>query len=81
MALYDASDNQYQLLRVLGNTLARGDSHSPEALTVSPDGKHVAFVGPTDFTISVVNARSLDEVSIDTNQSFTSVCSYCLVLF
>ena len=62
LALYDSSENQYHLLRLLGNTLARGEGHGPNALAVSPDGKTVAFVGPTDFTISIVDGRSLDEV-------------------
>ena len=62
LALYDASENKYRLLRVLANTVARGDKLGPDALAVSPDGKLVAFVGPTDFTVSVVEARSLDEV-------------------
>ena len=64
VALYDASDDGYQLLRVLGNTIARGESRRPNALTVSPNGRRIAFVGPTEFTISVCDARSLDEVSV-----------------
>lgn len=62
IALYDGSDNSYNLLRLLGNTVARGDQHGPTALAVSPDGKFVAFVGPTQFTVSVVDGRTLDEV-------------------
>ena len=62
IALFDASENTYHLLRVLGNTVARGEQRGPNALAVSPDGRHVAFVGPTEFTVSVVDARSLDEV-------------------
>lgn len=64
IALYDTSDNQYQLLRLLGNIVALGVKRAPEAFTVSPDGKSVAFVGPTDFIVTVVNATSLDEVNI-----------------
>lgn len=62
IALFDASENAYHLLRVLGNTVARGEGRGPNALTVSPDGRHVAFVGPTEFTISIVDGKSLDEV-------------------
>ena len=74
IAMYDASDNKYQLLRLLGNTLARGETHGPEALAVSLDGKHVAFVGPTNFTISIVEARSLDEVN-------TPLCMHFYVVY
>ena len=65
LALHDA-ENNYQLMRLLGNTVARGEVHGPDALTVSPDGLKVAFVGPSDFTVSVVDGRSLDEVSYTT---------------
>ena len=63
IALYDSSDQGYQLLRVLANTVARGDQYGPNAITVNPDSKTIAFVGPSEFTVSIVNARSLDEVS------------------
>jgi len=62
LALHDTSDDKYQLMRLLTNTVARGDTRSPNTLTVSGDGRRMAFVGPTDFTISVVDATSLDEV-------------------
>ncbi len=65
LAMYDATNNQYSLLRVLGNTVARGEDRGPEALTVSPDGRFVAFVGPTEFTISVVEGKTMDEVLND----------------
>ena len=63
IALYDASNARFQLLRLLGNTIVRGESHGPNALAVSPDGKCVAFVGPTEFTVTVVDGRTLDEVT------------------
>ena len=70
LALHDADDTQYRLLRLLGNTVARGDLQAPDALTVSPDGQRVAFVGPTNFTISVVDGRSLDEASFSVHNVF-----------
>lgn len=74
LALHDTQDDKYQLMRLLTNTVARGDARCPNTLTISSDGRHVAFVGPTDFTISVVDAKSLDEVHI--------CCStICCVLF
>ena len=62
LALHDTQDDRYQLMRLLTNAVARGDAHSPNTLTISSDGRHLAFVGPTDFTISVLDAKSLDEV-------------------
>ena len=52
---------------MLTNTVARGDHRAPQALAVSPDGQHVAFVGPTEFTVTVVSGTSLDEVGVCTN--------------
>lgn len=62
LALHDAHDDKYQLMRLLGTTVARGDTRGAQALTISEDGRQLAFVGPTDLTISVVDAKSLDEV-------------------
>lgn len=50
------------MIQFTGNTIARGEKRAPNALTVSADGKYVAFVGPTEFTVSVCDGRSLDEV-------------------
>ena len=47
---------------MLTNSVARGDHRAPQALTVSPDGQHVAFIGPTEFTVTVASGSSLDEV-------------------
>lgn len=62
IALYDSSDNSYELIRLLGNTVARGEKFGPDAVAVSPGGQYIAFIGPTEYTISVASARSLDEV-------------------
>ncbi|XP_064594375.1 WD repeat-containing protein 90-like isoform X2 [Liolophura sinensis] len=62
IALYDCSDNSYELIRLLGNTVARGEKFGPDAVAVSPRGEYIAFIGPTEYTISVASGRSLDEV-------------------
>ena len=62
LALYDATHAQYRIVRVLANTVARDEKFGPDGLSVSPDGRFVAFVGPTEFTVSVVDAKTLDEV-------------------
>ena len=74
LALYDASDNQYKLLRLLGNTVAQGEGKGPNSIAVCPGGKYVAFVGPSDFTVSVVEGRSLDEVNIYTDRTNSLKC-------
>lgn len=73
LALHDTQDDKYQLMRLLTNAVARGDNRSPNTLAISGDGRHMAFVGPTDFTISVVDAKSLDEVH--------HLSTVCFVLF
>ena len=62
LALYDASAENYPLLRLLGNVVSRGERFCPDALAVSPDGRRVVFIGPTEYTVTVVDAKSLDEV-------------------
>lgn len=64
MALYDATADNFPLLRLLANTVARGDRRGPEALSVSPDGRRMVFIGPSEFIVSVVDCKSLDEVYI-----------------
>ena len=55
------AENRYKLLRVLANTVVRNDTYGPDALAMSPDGRFLAFVGPSQFTVSVVCASTLDE--------------------
>ncbi|XP_053384270.1 WD repeat-containing protein 90-like isoform X2 [Mercenaria mercenaria] len=61
LAMYDASSDGYPLLRLLGNTVARGERYCPDALAVSPDGRRVAFIGPSEYTVTIVDSKSLDE--------------------
>ncbi|XP_047667072.1 WD repeat-containing protein 90 isoform X2 [Tachysurus fulvidraco] len=62
LALYNASQPEYTVHRVLGNTVVRGLDRGPDALAVSPDSKLLAFVGPTEYTVTIMDARSLDEL-------------------
>lgn len=62
LSLYDAESDRYTLLRLLANTVVRTDRLGPEAIAVSPDGRRVAFIGPSEFTVCVVDAKSLSEV-------------------
>ncbi|KAJ8037449.1 WD repeat-containing protein 90 [Holothuria leucospilota] len=62
LALYDSSDEKYPVMRLLGNMVARGEKFGPEALSASEEGRHVAFVGPSEFAVTVVDGKNLDEV-------------------
>ncbi|XP_071815143.1 WD repeat-containing protein 90-like isoform X2 [Apostichopus japonicus] len=63
LALYDASDDRYPVMRLLGNMVARGeDKFGPDALSGSEDGRHVAFVGPSEFAVTVVDGKNLNEI-------------------
>ena len=75
LALYDTtlSLQDCRLLRLLGNTVAKGDQSTPHALSMSEDGRRLAFVGPLDFTITVLAADSLNELlRVDITPMITS---------
>ncbi|XP_026880574.2 WD repeat-containing protein 90 isoform X2 [Electrophorus electricus] len=62
LALYSTKQPDYHILRVLGNVVARGMDRGPGALAVSSDSRHLAFVGPTEYTVTIMDAHSLDEL-------------------
>lgn len=43
--------------------VARGTERAPDTLTVSSDSRCLAFVGPSEYIVTIAEARSLDEVS------------------
>nr|XP_032826386.1 WD repeat-containing protein 90-like isoform X2 [Petromyzon marinus] len=62
LALYSAICKEHTLVRLLSGVVARGTSYAPSALAVSGDGAHLAFVGPSEFAVTVADARSLCEL-------------------
>ena len=60
--MYDTEHQDCRLLRLLGNTVAKGTVFGPQALALSEDGKRLAFIGPLEFTVTVLDTSSLDEV-------------------
>ncbi|PIO31188.1 hypothetical protein AB205_0180910, partial [Aquarana catesbeiana] len=48
----------------LGNVVCKNSERGPQALCLSKDGRLLAFVGPTEYTVTIMDARSLDEVFI-----------------
>ncbi|KAK7508050.1 hypothetical protein BaRGS_00001015, partial [Batillaria attramentaria] len=78
LAAYSAESKGYPLLRILNNMVARGKRFGPDALAISSCGRKLAFVGPSDFTVTVVDSRHLSElIRVDvTNLSPEAVKDY-----
>ena len=53
-----------RVVRVIGNTAAKGVRYGPRALTLSEDGSRLAFIGPMEFTVTVLDAHTMEEVSL-----------------
>uniref|UniRef100_A0A667XX37 WD repeat domain 90 n=1 Tax=Myripristis murdjan TaxID=586833 RepID=A0A667XX37_9TELE len=62
LALYNSSEEDHNVIRVLCNVVARGTERAPDALTVSSDSRCLAFVGPSEYIVTIADARSLDEL-------------------
>ena len=44
--------------------MAKGEKFGPRALSLSEDGLQLAFIGPMEFTITVLDAQTMDEVNV-----------------
>ncbi|XP_040923164.1 WD repeat-containing protein 90 [Toxotes jaculatrix] len=62
LALYNSSEEDYSVIRVAHNMVTRGSEHAPDALTVSSDSRCLAFVGPSEYIVTIADARTLDEL-------------------
>lgn len=63
LALYSCQESHTpKLLRLVSNIMAKGEELGPRALTLNQDGSRLAFIGPHNFTITVLEAESLTEV-------------------
>uniref|UniRef100_A0A8C3RSM3 WD repeat-containing protein 90 n=1 Tax=Chelydra serpentina TaxID=8475 RepID=A0A8C3RSM3_CHESE len=62
LALYNCATQKSHVLRVLGNVVSQDAEHSPNALALSGDGRLLAFVGPSKYTVTIMDAHSLDEL-------------------
>ncbi|KAM6898195.1 WD repeat-containing protein 90 [Lycodopsis pacificus] len=62
LALYNASEEDHNVIRVVCNVLARGTERAPDALTVSSDSRCVAFIGPSEYIVTIADSQSLDEL-------------------
>ncbi|KAM6320084.1 WD repeat-containing protein 90 [Podargus strigoides] len=62
LALYSCMAQKSRVLRVLGNVVAQHAESGPDALVVSGDSHLLAFVGPSKYVVTVMEACSLDEL-------------------
>ncbi|XP_016889554.1 WD repeat-containing protein 90 isoform X2 [Cynoglossus semilaevis] len=62
LTLYDSSEEDHSVIRVVCNAVARGIKRAPDALTVSSDGRCLAFVGPSEYIVTIADASCLDEL-------------------
>ena len=60
---------------MLPNTVVIGGKFGPHVLSVSEDSLKLAYIGPTEFTVTVANARSLDEVRLNKLRCYVSLSS------
>ena len=62
LVLYDSSQQSCPIIRALANTVARLKELSPCAIALNRRGTRAAFVGPSEFAVTVVDAHTLNEV-------------------
>ncbi|XP_055220741.2 WD repeat-containing protein 90 isoform X7 [Gorilla gorilla gorilla] len=62
LAQYSCADPQWHVLRVAADMVCPDAPASPSALAVSRDGRLLAFVGPSRYTVTVMGSASLDEL-------------------
>ena len=61
LALYESSQS-YGLIRMIPNALARLQDSSLNTIVIDDKSKRLACIGPSEFVVTVFDARSLDEV-------------------
>lgn len=60
LCLLDADDS-YKLQRTIAKALFSARNGRTTILSISPDGKHTAYVGPTEFIVTIVETNSLNQ--------------------
>ena len=64
LILYEGSTDDFSVQRMLVNTVARGDHFAPDVLAVSDDAQRLAIIGPSEYVVTVMDTRTLDEVGV-----------------
>ncbi|XP_061065493.1 WD repeat-containing protein 90 isoform X2 [Eubalaena glacialis] len=62
LAQYHSGALRCRILRVAANVVCQEACPSPSALVVSGDSRLLAFVGPSKYTVTVMDTTSLDEL-------------------
>ncbi|XP_070586998.1 WD repeat-containing protein 90-like isoform X5 [Erythrolamprus reginae] len=62
LSLYNCAIQKSHTVRVLANVVSQDADHGPDALAVSCDGRLLAFVGPSKYIVSLMDAHTLDEL-------------------
>ncbi|XP_070810969.1 WD repeat-containing protein 90 [Pituophis catenifer annectens] len=62
LSLYNCAIQKSHTVRVLANVVSQDADHGPDALSVSCDGRLLAFVGPSKYIVSLMDAHTLDEL-------------------
>ncbi|KAF7239262.1 WD repeat-containing protein 90 [Varanus komodoensis] len=62
LALYNCAIQKSHTVRVLANVVSQDADHAPDALSVSCDGRLLAFVGPSKYIVTLMDAPTLDEL-------------------
>ncbi|KAL8175023.1 UNVERIFIED_CONTAM: hypothetical protein K2H54_009384 [Gekko kuhli] len=62
LALYNCAIQKSHIVRVLANVVSQDAEHGPDALSVSANGRLLAFVGPSKHVVTLMDAHSLDEL-------------------
>ncbi|KAM9096361.1 WD repeat-containing protein 90 isoform X1 [Sarcophilus harrisii] len=62
LALYNCSTPKYNVLRMLSNVVYQNAELGTNILVVNEDSSLLAFVGPSKYTVTIMDASSLDEL-------------------
>ncbi|XP_059381119.1 WD repeat-containing protein 90 isoform X2 [Carassius carassius] len=62
LVLYNSSQHDHHVVRVLSNAVAWSVNRGPDTLAVSSDSRCLALVGPTEYIVTIMEAQSLNEL-------------------
>ncbi|XP_041603011.1 WD repeat-containing protein 90 isoform X3 [Vulpes lagopus] len=62
LAQYHCATTQCRILRVAANVVCRDAHPTPNALVLSGDSRLLAFVGPSKYVVTIMNAALLEEL-------------------